>query len=269
MRVEYREEPCKVALNKVKGKGLHVVAEPVHGLRPPLHLLLRPAFELRAERPFDDRYGRSIRVKTNIAEVLRCELAPAGLGAGDDRDRGRDRSVPAGRGPLPVERGCLEALRIRQPVQHHHARPVDRPRRGVLAEAASAGRRLGHVLGADARRRGLAAYRARTAHPRQRLRALKTLVDAGIHASVGMAPILPGLSDKPELLGSVAKRPARPARAASAANLLHLKPGTREHFLAALAEDYPEQLPAYERLYARRAYLGAAETSLRDSWCPT
>ena len=37
-----------------------------------------------------------------------------------------------------------------------------------------------------------------TAHPRQRLRALKTLVDAGIHASVGMAPILPGLSDRPE-----------------------------------------------------------------------
>ena len=33
------------------------------------------AFELRADRPFDDRYGRSIRVKTNVAEVLRRELA--------------------------------------------------------------------------------------------------------------------------------------------------------------------------------------------------
>ena len=33
------------------------------------------AFELRADRPFDDRYGRSIRVKINVAEVLRRELA--------------------------------------------------------------------------------------------------------------------------------------------------------------------------------------------------
>src|SRR5437763_16151395 len=33
------------------------------------------AFERRADRPADDRYGRSIRVKVNIAEVLREELA--------------------------------------------------------------------------------------------------------------------------------------------------------------------------------------------------
>ncbi len=56
-------------------------------------------------------------------------------------------------------------------------------------------------------------------------------------------------------------REAREAGACGVwANLLFLRPGTREHFLAALAEDYPEQLPAYERLYARRAYLGASET---------
>jgi hypothetical protein len=56
----------------------------------------------------------------------------------------------------------------------------------------------------------------------------------------------------------------REARAAGAcgvwANLLFLRPGTREHFLEALSEDYPEQLAAYERLYARRAYLGSEES---------
>src|SRR6185437_1207574 len=96
-----------------------------------------------------------------------------------------------------------------------------------------------------------------TAHPRQRLRALKTLVDSGIHASVGMAPILPGLSDKPGLLEQVV-REAREAGACGVwANLLYLRPGTREHFLEALAEDFPDQLERYELLYARRAYLGA------------
>src|SRR5258706_13077725 len=33
------------------------------------------AYELRADRPYDDRYGRTVRVKMNVAEVLRGELA--------------------------------------------------------------------------------------------------------------------------------------------------------------------------------------------------
>jgi len=99
-----------------------------------------------------------------------------------------------------------------------------------------------------------------TAHPRQRLRALKQLVDAGVEASVGMAPILPGISDRPEQLREVV-RAAREAGATGIwANLLFLRPGTREHFLERLAEDWPEQLPVYERLYAGRAYLGAEES---------
>ena len=99
-----------------------------------------------------------------------------------------------------------------------------------------------------------------TAPPRQRLRALSTLVEAGIDVGVGMAPILPGLSDSPESLAAV----VRAARAAGAtgiwANLLHLKPGTREHFLEGLARDWPELLPEYERLY-RGAYLPNAEAA--------
>jgi DNA repair photolyase len=99
-----------------------------------------------------------------------------------------------------------------------------------------------------------------TAPPHQRLRALKRLVGAGIRASVGMAPILPGLSDKPELMADVV-RAAREAGATGVwANLLHLKPGTKEHFLAALERDWPELVPEYEELYGRRAYL-SKETS--------
>jgi DNA repair photolyase len=99
-----------------------------------------------------------------------------------------------------------------------------------------------------------------TAHPRQRLRALKALVDAGVRASVGMAPILPGISDRPEQLAEV----VRAARAAGACGIwtgvLYLKPGTREHFLESLQREWPELLPEYERLYGRRAYLKAADT---------
>ena len=88
-----------------------------------------------------------------------------------------------------------------------------------------------------------------TAPPRQRLRALSRLVEAGIRASVGMAPILPGISDRPEQLAAVV-RAAREAGACGIwANVLYLRPGTREHFLECLAHDWPELLPEYERLY--------------------
>jgi DNA repair photolyase len=98
-----------------------------------------------------------------------------------------------------------------------------------------------------------------TPPPRQRLRALARLRDAGIEAGVGMAPILPGLSDKPELMAEVVKA-ARDAGATSIwTNVLYLRPGTREHFLAHLARDWPELLPRYEQLYRGRAYLGRAE----------
>jgi DNA repair photolyase len=99
-----------------------------------------------------------------------------------------------------------------------------------------------------------------TAHPRQRLRALKELVDAGIKVGVGMAPILPGISDRPEQLRDVV-RAAREAGATGVwTNLLFLRPGTREHFLEHVAEDFPEQLPHYLELYEGRAYLPSAES---------
>src|SRR5206468_6495992 len=76
---------------------------------------------------------------------------------------------------------------------------------------------------------------------------------------VGMAPSRPALSGRPELLAAVVKA-ARDAGATSIwANVLYLRPGTREDFLENLARDWPELVPRYERLYRGRAYLGKAE----------
>src|SRR5439155_15326215 len=49
------------------------------------------------------------------------------------------------------------------------------------------------------------------------------------------------------------------ARAAGAtglwAGMLHLKDGTRQHFMSVLAHHWPELVPRYERAYRDRAYL--------------
>ena len=105
-----------------------------------------------------------------------------------------------------------------------------------------------------------------TAPPRKRLEIVRRLVDAGIRTNVAIAPILPGLSDGPEQLAET----VRAARQAGAhhiwAAVLHLRPGTREHFLEALARDWPSESARYERLYAGRSYLPASETApVRDT----
>jgi DNA repair photolyase len=261
MRVEYREEPCKAALNRVKGMAFKWSLNPYMGCVHQCTFCYVRAFELRADRPYDERYGRSIRVKTNIVEVLRAHLA---------RATWRQESVAIGAATDPYQpaegryrltRGCIETLsRAANPFSIITRGPLIVRDADVLAEAA---RRAKVSVTFSVPTLDDEVWRKTepgTAHPRQRLRALKTLVDAGVRASVGMAPLLPGISDRPELIEQVV-REAREAGACGVwANLLYLRPGTREHFLEALAEDYPEQLPAYERLYARRAYLGAAET---------
>jgi DNA repair photolyase len=266
MRVEYREEPCRSALNRVQGMPFGWSLNPYMGCAHRCTFCYVRAFELRADRPADERYGTSIRVKTNVAEVLRRELArPSWHREGIAIGAATDPYQPA-EGRYRLTRACLEVLA-------DAANPFGLITRGpmivrdldVLVDAA--GRADVSVtfsiptLDVDIWRR----TEPGTAPPHQRLRALSQLVEAGVKAGVGMAPILPGLSDKPELLAEV----VRAARAAGAtgvwANLLYLKPGTKEHFLTALERDWPELLPQYEHLYARRAYLPAETTNpVRD-----
>src|SRR5258706_5697499 len=74
-KVAYVEMPCKSALNPVKGMGFSWSLNPYTGCEHRCAFCYVRAFELRADRPSDDRYGRSIRVKTNVAGVLRGELS--------------------------------------------------------------------------------------------------------------------------------------------------------------------------------------------------
>ncbi|HSC73735.1 MAG TPA: radical SAM protein [Gaiellaceae bacterium] len=258
MRVEYREQPCKSALNPVKGMGFKWSLNPYMGCVHRCTFCYVRHFEHRSDRPADDRYGTSIRVKTNVAAVLRKELAGASwehehvaIGAATDPYQ------PA-EGRYKLTRACLEALRdAANPFSIITRGPMIVRDLDVLVEAA---RRASVSVTFSVPTVDEEVWKRTepsTAHPRQRLKAVKTLVDAGIKAGVGMAPILPGISDRPEQLRAVV-RAAREAGATGVwANLLFLRPGTREHFLTHLAEDWPEQLSRYQELYAEKAYLGA------------
>jgi DNA repair photolyase len=261
MRAAYREEPCRNAMNRVRGMPFAWSLNPYMGCAHRCTFCYVRAFEARADRPSGERYGASIRVKTNVAEVLRRELARpswqrevVAVGAATDPYQ------PA-EGRYRLTRACIEAFaQASSPFSIITRGPLIVRDIDVLTEAARRARVSVTfsvpTLDSEIWRR----TEPGTAPPRQRLRALSRLVDAGIDAGVGMAPILPGLSDRPELLADV----VREARAAGAtgiwANLLYLRPGTREHFLTALERDWPELLPHYEQLYDRSAYLPRRST---------
>src|SRR5579884_3886886 len=259
MRPLYREEPCRTALNRVRGMPFAWSLNPYMGCAHRCTFCYVRAFEARADRPWGEGYGASIRVKTNVAEVLRRELA---------RPTWRRERVAVGAATDPYQpaegryrltRACIEALgEARTPFSIVTRGPMIVRDVDVLSEAAL---RAEVSVTVSVPTLDEAIWRRTepgTAPPRQRLRALERLVDAGIDVGVSVAPILAGLSDRPGLLADVV-RAAREAGATHVwANLLYLKPGTREHFLAALARDWPELLPQYERLYRGGAYLPRA-----------
>jgi DNA repair photolyase len=263
MRPEYRDEPCRSALNRVRGMSFKWSLNPYAGCAHRCTFCFVRAFERRADRPSDERYGTSIRVKSNIAEVLERELRRrswvrelVAVGTATDPYQ------PA-EGRFRLTRACLERL-------SEHRTPIHLITRGplivrdidMLVEASRRAKVSVTVSLPTLDREIWRRTEPGTAPPAKRLRAVSTLVAAGIDVGIGMAPILPGLSDDPAGMEAVV-RAGRAAGATGAwANLLYLRPGTREHFLDRLAVDWPELLPRYEALYDGRAYL------LRDAQEP-
>ena len=262
VEVRYVEQPCKSAVNPVRGMGFKWSLNPYMGCEHRCAFCYVRAYEKRADRPFDDAYGRAIRVKTNVAEVLRRELSrPAWKRETVVVGAATDPYQPA-EGRYRLTRACLQVFA-------DHANPAGLITRGPMIV------RDTDVLAALARRARLSVIfsiptlddevwrrtEPGTAHPRQRLRAVERLAAAGIRVGVGMAPILPGLSDRPEQLEAVV-RAAREAGASSLwAGVLHLRDGTRQHFLQTLERHWPELLPRYLAEYRTGPYLEAERTS--------
>jgi DNA repair photolyase len=266
VRPEYRIEPCKSALNPVHGMAFKWSLNPYMGCVHRCTFCYVRNFEQRADRPSDDRYGRSIRVKTNVAQVLARELARKSWGRDDVAvGTATDPYQPA-EGRFRLTRACLEELAkgwtpfsiiTRGPLV---VRDVD-----VLVEAA---RRVDVGVTFSLPTIDEDVWRTTepgTAPPRSRLEAVSRLAEAGVDVGVGLAPILPGLSDRPGQIEDV----VRAAKAAGARGVwaapVHLRPGVREHFLEALARDWPELVGEYEELFAGRAYLpSAVATPIRE-----
>jgi DNA repair photolyase len=89
--------------------------------------------------------------------------------------------------------------------------------------------------------------------PQQRLRALERLRAAGIPVTVVLAPILPGITDRPAELAAVVQAAAGHGACAVWPGVLRLAPGVKEWFEQFLEREFPRLLSGYRRFYAGRA----------------
>lgn len=252
MRVEYREEPCKIALSPVKGMHFEWSLNPYMGCVHRCTFCYVRAFERRADRPSDDRYGTSIRVKPNIVDVLRRELrlpsrrkAHVAIGSATDPYQPTE-------GRYRLTRGCIVTL------------GEAKTRFSIITRGPMAVRDLDVMVEASKRTLMSISFSVPTldddvwrktepgtAHPRQRLKVLSQLAAAGLNAGLSIAPVLPGLSDGREQMETVVKAARDSGAQFIWCGTLRLSPGTREHFLECLARDWPELLPHYEGMYTR------------------
>lgn len=91
--------------------------------------------------------------------------------------------------------------------------------------------------------------------PDVRIEVMRRLVEADIETSLGLAPVLPGLTDDEASLDLLLGRVAAAGVRRMFTNVLFLRSPTREKFLKWLGAEFPRYLEAYEKAYATRVYL--------------
>jgi DNA repair photolyase len=98
-----------------------------------------------------------------------------------------------------------------------------------------------------------------TPHPRKRLEAVAELVRAGIPAGVLVAPLMPGINDRPDQVEPILELATEAGAGHVGGVALHLRGEVREIVFDWLRGHRPDLLERYERLYRRGAYMPREE----------
>jgi DNA repair photolyase len=267
----YQEVKCRSALNHVEGMPFAWTLNPYRGCTHGCHYCFARRYHRQFELNAGDQFASVILVKTNFVEVLGRELSrPAWARELVALGTATDPYQPI-EGHYKLTRGAIvEVAASKTPLSIVTKGPMVVRDADVLLEASKAARCTVCVsvpsVDEDAWRR----LEPGTAHPLQRLRAVRTLTQAGVRAGVLMAPVVPGITTSKRVLESTISAIAAHGAAFVGANVLHLEGGTRDHFFEFLGREYPHLVDGYQRLYANgvkrapRAYAKAVSAKVAE-----
>ena len=250
----YQEVTCRSALNPVEGMPFDWTLNPYRGCTHGCHYCFARRYHVQFELDTSDSFSSVILVKRNFVDVLKKEL---------DRPSWKRDYVAVGtatdvyqpiEGHYKLTRKSLEALaHARTPVGVITKGPMVVRDKDVLLELTKRASCTVYMSVPTVDEEAWRILEPGTAHPLQRLRAVRDLNDAGIRAGVLMNPIVPGLTSQPAKLEATVKAIADHGAAFMGTNLLFLKDGTRVHFMNFLEKHFPVLATKYHRLY-RGAY---------------
>lgn len=248
--VEVVEQHAKSIINAVTGMPFKWSINPYRGCYHQCRFCYARRTHTYLDEDGVNGWGSKIYVKVNAAAVVRSELAkrswkrePVAIGTVTDPYQPLE-------GRYRITRGILEAMRDYQSPANLITRSplIVRDIDVLQALARVAGTHVSISI-ATLDEKLAREIEPTVAPPRQRLRAVRMLADAGIHVNVALAPVLPHITDAPESIDAV----VRAAREAGAAkvwhNTLYLHDITRDSFFAYLREYKPELIAQYAREY--------------------
>jgi DNA repair photolyase len=249
----YQEVRCRSALNPVKGMPFSWTLNPYRGCTHACHYCYARRYHTQFELGADDEFASMIFVKTNLVEVLRRELQrPSWTGEYVAVGTATDCYQPI-EGHHKLTRRSLEALcEARNPAGVVTKGPMIVRDADVLADLSA---RAGCTVYMSVPCVDEDVWRALepgTAHPLQRLRAVRQLVDRGVRAGVLMNPIVPGISSRRSLMERTMRAIADHGARFVGCNVMFLEGGTRDHFLRWLPTHYPQLADGYAQLYTRK-----------------
>lgn len=249
----YQEIRCRSALNSVRGMPFKWTLNPYRGCTHGCHYCFARKYQSQLELGSGDEFASLIFVKINFVEVLQRELDHpswarefAALGTATDPYQPIE-------GHYKLSRRTLQALVTgKTPVGIVTKGPMvvrDIDLLQDLARVADATVCISVPTVDDFAWRTL---EPGTAAPLQRLRAVRTLVDAGVDAGVLMNPLVPGFSTASASIEATVKAIADHGARFVGANPMFLEGGTRDHFMRFLEREFPALVPQYDELYAAK-----------------
>src|SRR5947207_4223594 len=252
--VRYREVEVKGALNEVRGMPFEWSLNPFLGCAHACSYCFSRAYHARyREKNVGSDFDSNVEVRVNIADILHRELR-----------RRREGSLAIGtatdpyqpiEGKYQLTRRCLEAL-------------VDYPMPTSIITKGPLVVRDIDVLKKLDEKTDLTVYFSvpcvneeivkktdpGTAPPRQRLRALRMLREAGLDAAVLCMPVLPGISDSEESLDAAARAASEAGATAFRHRPLKIDVEIQQYYYDFLATEFPAMVPRYAALYGGGAH---------------